>query len=138
MIKHIHSLICGRSIVDRNTGLSSYIDVIEAIVLKKAEKILLPRFTLISRYGVKDGIADNQELEVEVSRKKSGASKRIKLQSMSFPLTEKGESILVQLDVMGLILENDGLWEFDVRWKLKDSGKWKKGTSIPLKVSILD
>lgn len=136
MIQHLHSIICDRSIIDKSTGLASYIDIIEGISLEKSDKYTLPLFLLVSKFWIKDGIKDNLILEVEVSRKKESETKRIPLKHMEFPLDRKGENILIQLEIKNLVLEDAGVWEFDVRWRIKDTGSWKKGAVIPLKVSI--
>lgn len=135
MIQHLHSIICVRSILDKNRGLASYVDIIEGVTLKKSKILSLPPFTLVSKYWVKDGIEDGQTLEIEFSKKKSTQTKRNVLQEMSFPLERKGENILIQLEVNNLAIEEAGLWEFEVRWRLKESGNWKKGAVIPVKVS---
>jgi hypothetical protein len=116
--------------------MASYVDIIEGVNLKDQKVLTLPPFTLVSKYWVKDGIASDQTLNVEVSRKIAGKTNRTVLQEMSFPLDTKGENILIQLDVENLVLEEAGLWEIEVRWKLKDNGSWKKGTTIPLKVDV--
>lgn len=134
MIQHLHSILCGRSIIDKSSGMASYIDIIEGVTLKDSKSIILPFFTLVSKFWVRDGIENDQTLEVEVSRHIAD-KKRIILQEMNFPLDIKGENILIQLEVENLTLEETGLWEIEVRFKLRNNGKWKKGTTIPLKVT---
>ncbi len=136
MIQHLHSIICVRSILDKNTGLASYIDVIEGITLTESEKITLPPFTLVSKFWIKNGIEDNKILDIEVLRRKTGKTRSILLQEMSFPIEKKGENILINLEVQNLTLESAGLWEFEIRWRIKDVGNWKKGSIIPLNVII--
>ena len=74
MIQHLHSLFCIRPILDKNTGLASYIDIIEGMKMKikVGKAITLPPFNLISKFWIEDGIEDNQTLIVELSRKKAG------------------------------------------------------------------
>lgn len=135
MIQHLHSLICGRSILDSTTGLASYIDIYEGITVNNPDHLRLPIFYLVSRFWVKEKIGDGQILLVEVSRSlPSKSKKRIVMQEMDFPLEKKGETFQLNLEVENLVVEETGLWEFEVRWKLKNAGNWKKGASIPIHV----
>lgn len=138
MIEHLHSLICGRLILDKNTGLASYIDIIEGITLRDPNNFKLPLFSLVTKFWIKDGIEDDQILEVKVSRKKNKKGKWINLQTIQIPLDKKGENALVELKVENLDIEEPGLWVFDVKWRLKDSGNWKKGANIPFKVRMAE
>ena len=136
MIEHLHSLICGRVIIDRNTGLASYIDIIEGVNLKDPKNFKLPLFSIVSKFWVKDGIGDDQILEIKISKKKSEKNKLEELQIVEIPLDRKGDNFLLDLKVGNLDIKETGLWVFDIKWRLKDSGTWKKGAIIPFKVSI--
>lgn len=136
MIEYLHSLICGRVIIDRNTGLASYLDIIEGVNLKDPENFKIPTFSIVAKFWVKDGIGDDQILEIKISKKKSEKNKLEELQIIEIPLDKKGDNLLVDLKVENLDIKETGLWVFDIKWRLKDGGTWKKGSIIPFKVSI--
>lgn len=135
MIQHLHSIICGRVIIDKSTGLASYIDIIEGVHLKDPKNFKLPLFSLVTKFWVKDGLADNQILEVKISKKKTGKTNWKDLQTLHIPLEQKGENLLIDLKVENLDIEEIGLWEFEIKWRLKDGGNWKKGAIVPFNVS---
>jgi len=136
MIEHLHSLICSRVIIDRNSGLASYIDIIEGVTLKEPKNFKLPIFSIVTKFWVKNGIGDDQILEIKISKKKSKKNKLEVLQIVEIPLDKKGDNLLLDLKVENLDIKETGLWVFDTKWRLKDSGTWKKGATIPFKVSI--
>ncbi len=136
MIQHLHSILCIRSIIDQSTGMASYIDIIEGLTLQDTDQLQLPPFTLVSKFWVKNGLQDDQTLQVEVSRKITDKQKRHILKVMDFSLDEKGTNILLQLSIENLVLEKIGIWEIEVRWRIMGSKNWKKGTTIPLNISI--
>jgi len=135
MIQHLHSIICGRVIIDKSTGLASYIDIIEGVHLKDPKNFKLPLFSLVTKFLVKDGLADNQILEVKISKKKTEKTNWKDIQTLHIPLEQNGENLLIDLKVENLDIEEIGLWEFEIKWRLKDGGNWKKGAIVPFNVS---
>lgn len=136
MIQHLHSIACVRALIDSNSGMPSYIDIIDGITLSSSEKLKLPPFVLVSKFWVKSHPVKEQKLMVEVSRKFGQKSNRIVMQEMDFEVGGKGENILIQLGIENLVVEEAGIWEFEVRWKLSDDKNWRKATSVPISVKI--
>ena len=138
MINHLHTLICGRVLLDNSTGLSTYLDIIEGITLKKSKLIKIPPFSLVSRFWIKDGLENNETLELNISRKIDGKTKEVAIQTIPLKLESKGSNILVDCKIENLVLETPGLWTFDVKWRIQGNSKWKKIDSIPFKVNIIE
>ena len=136
MIQHSHSLICVRPIIDQKTGAPSYIDIIEGVNLPKSDKGLrLPALNLMTRFWIRDGAEIGTGFEVEVSLIALDRKRRV-LQVMKHEVDNKGENVLFHLEINNLSVEREGLYEFEVRWKADGGKRWKKGTIIPLKVSV--
>lgn len=136
MIQHLHSIICGRTIVDRHSNLASYIDILQEVTTRNADKIRIPSINIVSKFWVKEGIEDNQVLELKFLKKKNDKSKWNEIETIQLPLERKGDNLLIDFRIENLIFEESGLWEFEVRWKLKESHKWNKTPTIPFKVSV--
>lgn len=136
MIQHLHTHACLRVLIDNNSGMASYIDLIDGISLSNPDNLKLPPFVLVSKFRRTEELSVNQKLLVEVSRKIHSKSKRTVMQVMDFEIGQKGENLLIQLAVENLVVEQAGDWELEVRWKLEKGKTSKKAASVPLGVSI--
>ncbi len=135
MIQHMHSLLCVRAILDQNSGLGSYIDILDRLELvEQKDTIRLPPFNVISRYYISDDHEDNEDILIDISRKNPKTNKRTSVEKITVPIQKIGCPVLVQLEIANMTLENDGLWEFHIKWKQSSDKGWKKGTVIPLLV----
>ncbi|HCC84501.1 MAG TPA: hypothetical protein DEP87_02365 [Candidatus Pacebacteria bacterium] len=150
MINHIWSVLCRKSVIDRDTNNISIFDVFEQLSVdakikenpdnnenKDNKKINLPiEYELIS-FWVKDSRQSpfhfKGDVKVEITNPK-GLSEKSFEQVLEMPKDMK--RLRARMIINGLIIEESGIYNFIVSIKEPGNQKYKKVSEVPLEVIV--
>lgn len=146
MINHIWSVLCRRSIVDRDTNNISIFDVFEQLTVeikirkganKNVSKINLPiDYELVSFWtkDIKDAdFSYKGEVKAEIIGP-SGAVEKVFEQPLEMPKEMK--RLRTRLQIKGFVAEESKIYHFQVSFKEIGENKYKKVASVPLEIIV--
>lgn len=134
MITHVWSVICERSIQDKDTNLLSLINIFEEFTVQgkpepdKQFRIPIEIVSLWVRSDIEkigNGLAKYSFI--------SPSGKELSVKEVPVDLTEY-ERVRNRIQFINLNLPDAGVYNFQVSFRVDEKEEWKTKASIPLKV----
>ncbi len=131
---HIISAPCLRIIQDKNTGLTSLMDIVDTAYIETNNKPSLPPFKLFSKWG--KSVSENEEEKFEVKLSLSGPSlsRKKQLDKFNVEIPENAPGVTMILELGTINVEETGLWFIHIAFKVSSKGKWKEACALPFRV----
>ena len=131
---HILSAPCLRIIQDKNSGLTSLMDIVDTAHIETDNKPSLPPFKLFSKWG--KSVLENEKENFEVKLLLSGPSlsRKKQLDKFNVEIPENASGVTIILELGTIDVEEDGLWFIHIAFKVSSKSKWKEACALPFMV----
>lgn len=131
---HILSAPCLRIIQDKNSGLSSLMDIVDTAHARDDNKLSLPPFKLFSKWG--KSVSENEKEKFEVKLLLSGPSlaRKKQLDKFNVEIPEKASGVTIILELGAIDLAEAGLWFVHISYRISPKSKWNEVCALPFMV----
>ncbi len=130
MIKHIWSILCEKVVTDKDTGVTSYLSAIEAIIVKSVP-VTMPFLALGSLWRTDNPAGDNLQFRVSLIHPESKWEKQLVTSEGTLLVTKRYRSNVV---MNGSEFVQAGTYMFKV--EVCNNGKWEQVAEIPFDVTV--
>jgi hypothetical protein len=131
---HILSAPCLRIIQDKNSGLTSLMDIVDTAHAGPDDKLSLPPFKLFSKWGKSVLENEKERFEVKLSLSGPSLSRNKQLDKFNVEIPEKASGVTIILELGTIDLKEAGLWFVNIDFRISPKSKWKEACSLPFMV----
>lgn len=131
---HILSAPCLRIIQDKNTGLTSLMDIVDTAHADFNNKLSIPPFKLFSKWGKSSTEPEKEQFEVKLQLSGPSLSRKKQLDKFNVEIPKNASGVTIILEVGTIDLEEVGLWFIHIVFRISHKSKWKEACSLPFMV----
>lgn len=131
---HILSAPCLRIIQDKNSGLTSLMDIVDSTNAGPDNKLSLPPFKLFSKWGKSVSEKEKERFEIKLSLSGPSLPRKKQLDKFNVEIPENASGVTIILELGAIDLEEPGLWFVHISYKAPDHKKWKESCALPFMV----
>lgn len=131
---HIISAPCLRIIQDKNSGLTSLMDIVDTAYIETDSKPSLPPFKLFSKWGKSASENETEKFDVKISLSGPSQSRKKQIDKFNVVIPENASGITMILELDSITVKEAGLWIVHISVKTSPKGKWKEVCSLPFKM----
>ena len=138
MIEHIWSVVCERTILDRDSNLISIINSLEELGIEgplEKKRILRVPIEIVS-FWVRSDIAVPVK-GLARYRFVSPSGDNVKDQNIDLDLSDF-ERLRTRVQFLNLNFPEPGIYHFQVAYRKNKKSSWKTVASIPLKINVIE
>ncbi len=131
---HILSAPCLRIIQDKNSGLTSLMDIVDTAFVEPAKEPSLPPFKLFSKWGKSTPENELEKFDVKLSLSGPKIKRKKQLDKFSVEIPQNASGVTMMLDLGAIKVKEAGLWFIHIAFKSPSNGKWKEVCALPFMV----
>ncbi len=131
---HILSAPCLRIIQDKNTGLTSLMDIVDTAFVEQDKEPSLPHFKLFSKWGKSTPEKEAEKFDVKLSLSGPTITRKKQLDKFSVEIPQNASGVTIILDLGAIKVKESGLWFIHITFKTDSKNKWKEVCVLPFMV----
>lgn len=131
---HILSAPCLRIIQDKNSGLTSLMDIVDTAFVEPDKEPSLPPFKLFSKWGKSTPENELEKFDVKLSLSGPKIKRKKQLDKFSVEIPQNASGVTMMLDLGAIKVNEAGLWFIHIAFKSPSKGKWKVVCALPFMV----
>jgi len=131
---HILSAPCLRIIQDKNSGLTSLIDIVDTAFVEPGRELSLPPFKLFSKWGKGTPENELERFDVKLSLSGPKIKRKKQLDKFSVEIPQNASGVTMMLNIDAIEVKEPGLWFIHIAFKASSKGKWKEVCALPIMV----
>ncbi len=131
---HILSAPCLRIIQDKNSGLTSLMDIVDTAFVEPDKEPSLPPFKLFSKWGKSTPANELEKFDVKLSLSGPKITRKKQLDKFSVEIPQNASGVTMMLDLGAIKVKESGLWFIHIAFKAPSKGKWKEVCALPFMV----
>ncbi len=133
---HILSAPCLRIIQDKNSGLTSLMDIVDTAFIEPDKEPSLPPFKLFSKWGKSTPENELEKFDVKLSLSGPKITRKKQLDKFSVEIPQNASGVTMILDLGAIKIKESGLWFIHITFKTTSvsKGKWKEVCALPFMV----
>lgn len=135
MAFHIFSVPCLRVIQDAGNNLLSLIDIVERGFNRSGEKMTIPAFKFVSKWGKSGDLNDKESFELKFSIIGPNG-KHQDIHTMKAEIPDNAMGIALITDFSPIPINETGTWFLVVSFRDLPNKRWKEATRVPFAMIV--
>jgi len=131
---HILSAPCLRIIQDKNSDLTSLMDIVDTAFVEPDTEPSLPPFKLFSKWGKSTPENELEKFDVKISLSGPKITRKKQVDKFSVEIPKNASGVTMILDLGAIKVKESGLWFIHITFKASLKGKWKEVCALPFMV----